>query len=379
MIAVVASALLALAAAQPQRAGAAPQSAAAQSTGPASSFQQIALQARQAREEDRTEDAIRLYGQGVKLKPDWDEGLWNLATLLYEKDSFLEACGVFRRFLARNPKAGPGWAMLGMSEYESRQYSRALEHLEQGVRLGLGGNKEFGLTVYYDTAILLTRFERFDQSLGLLYALIESGGKSDTLADALGLSALRLPLLPTEIPAARRPLIQLAGSAAFEIQVQHYAEAEKLLNELEAKYPDSPGVHFFIGAYLLERRPDDGIKEMEREIEISPSHVPARIRLSEEYLKRGQTDRAIWLGREAVKLAPGDPLTHLILGEALAAGGDTNGAIEELETARDGAPKLDRVHWDLVRIYTAAGRAEDANREKTELEQLGKPDSDAGR
>jgi tetratricopeptide (TPR) repeat protein len=215
--------------------------------------------------------------------------------------------------------------------------------------------------------------------MALQYALIQAGRGKDTLTEPLGLAALRLPLLPAEIPAGRRPLIQLAGSAAYEIQAHQYAEAEKLLGELETKYPDEPGVHFFAGAYLLEHRPDDGIKEMEREIEISPSHVPARIRLSEEYLKRGEKERAIALGREAVKLAPADPLTHLILGEALAASSDTSGAIKELETARDGAPKLDRVHWDLVRAYTAAGRAEDANREKTELENLGKPNPEAGR
>jgi tetratricopeptide (TPR) repeat protein len=378
MIAALASVLLALAAAQPQRSGVAhPPAAHEEET--VSRFQKIAAEAKQAQAEDRVDDAERLYGEGVKLKPDWDEGLWNLATLLYEKDKYFDACDVFRRFLARNPKAGPGWAMLGMSEYESRQYTRALEDLDQAIALGLGGNKDFGLTAYYIAAVLLTRAERFDQSMALQYELIQSGRGEDALVESLGLAALRLPLLPAEIPAARRPLIRLVGAAAYEIQAQHYAEAEKLLDELKAKYPGEPGVHFFVGAYLLEHRPDDGIKEMGREIEISPSHVPARIRLSEESLKRGEKERAIALAWEAVKLAPADPLTHLILGEALAASSDANGAIKELETARDGAPKLDRVHWDLVRAYTAAGRSEDANREKTELENLGKQNPEAGR
>jgi hypothetical protein len=65
----------------------------------------------------------------------------------------------------------------------------------------------------------------------------------------------------------------------------------------------------------------------------------------------------------------------LILGEVLIAKGDVTAGIRELEQARDQAPQTVRAHWDLLRAYTAAGRSDDAKREKEEIEKLNRPGS----
>jgi Flp pilus assembly protein TadD len=142
-------------------------------------------------------------------------------------------------------------------------------------------------------------------------------------------------------------------------------------------YANQPEVHFLIGSYLLGAgaRPEEGIKEMKREIEISPSHVPARIRLAEEYIERQDLDKGISFAQEALKLAPNDAMAHMVLGEGLVAKGDSAGGIKELETARDSSLQEVRIRWDLARAYTAAGRTEDARREKSEIERLGKQDA----
>ena len=230
-------------------------------------------------------------------------------------------------------------------------------------------------TVYYVTAILLTRSEKFDESMALLFSRVASGENTSPLVEPLGLAALRLPFLPAEIPADRREMVHMAGAGALAVEAQRYAEADKLFSELESKYPGQPGVHFLIGAYLLGARPDDGIKEMKREIEISPSHVPARLRLAEEYIKRQDMDDGISFAQEALQLAPRDATAHMVLGEGLIAKGDSAGGIRELETARDSLPEEVRVRWDLVRAYTAAGRTEDASREKGEIERLSRQDA----
>src|ERR1019366_7181041 len=71
-----------------------------------------------ARDENRDDAAIDSYRQALKLKPEWDEGLWYLGTLLYEKENYFEACTVLRGFLARNQENAYGWALLGLSEFE---------------------------------------------------------------------------------------------------------------------------------------------------------------------------------------------------------------------------------------------------------------------
>jgi tetratricopeptide (TPR) repeat protein len=262
--------------------------------------------------------------------------------------------------------------MLGLSEFESHQYTRALDHLQQSEVVGLGDNKNMRTTVFYVTAILLTRSEQFDDSMDYLLARVASGGDTSSLVEPLGLSALRLPLLPAEIPAESKEMIRIAGQAVLALEEQHYADADKLFEQLEASYPDQPGVHFLVGVHLLDSRPDDAIKELKREIEISPSHVPARLRLADLYIKQQNIEVGIHYAQEALKLAPGSASAYMELGEGLIAKGDAAGGIRELEIARNASPDMVRVHWDLVRAYTAAGRTADVDREKSEIERLSK-------
>jgi Flp pilus assembly protein TadD len=63
----------------------------------------------------------------------------------------------------------------------------------------------------------------------------------------------------------------------------------------------------------------------------------------------------------------------MVYGEVLAAKRDFPGAIRELEKAEQIAPQVVRTRFDLLRAYAAAGRTEDANREKEAIEKLRQP------
>ena len=76
------------------------------------------------------------------------------------------------------------------------------------------------------------------------------------------------------------------------------------------------------------------------------------------------------LAREVLKLDAKNAVGHMMLGEALAAKGDSPGAIHELETARLLSPETVRIHWSLLKAYSAAGRKEDASKERAEIEKL---------
>jgi predicted Zn-dependent protease len=234
----------------------------------------------------------------------------------------------------------------------------------------LADRKEMAQSVFYFVAVLRNRFEQYSDSMNLLMAIVKAGQPSDLFIDPLGLSALRLPFLPAEIPGDRRELVRLAGQATLAIDAQRQDEAEKLFTEMLAKYPDEPGVHFLYGAYLMDQRPENGMKQMRRELEISPSNVPARLRMAEQYLKEEKSADALQLAQQAVALEPSSSSARLILGEALLATGDSAEGIAELEKARDQTPDRVRTHWDLLRAYTAAGRPEDAKREKEAIEKL---------
>ncbi len=355
---------------------ASPPGAGAAQTGSAGTgkagFEQLSQAAAQARATNQDAEAITLYQRALKLRPDWDEGLWSLCSLLYENEKYPEARDRLRQFVADQPKAGMGWALLGLSEFQTREYTRALDHLRQGMTLGTG-SPGMARTVFYHAAVLLTRFELYDQSQRLLFDMAGSGEAEAYLVEPLGLATLRLPLLPSEIPAGRREMVRLAGEGAFAVKDQHQDEAENLFRQMVAGYPKESGVHFLYGAFLMEVRPEEGIREMQRELEISPFHVPARVRLAEQYVKEGHADRAVEFAARAVELDPKDASTHLALGEVLAGQGKLADAVRELEAARDLQPDLVKTRWALFRAYTALGRSEDAAKEKADIQKLSQP------
>lgn len=331
-----------------------------------------------AREENRDEEAIRLYRRAVAQHPDSEQGLWFLGTLLYEQQQYPEARDVLRQFMTLRPDAGPGWALLGLSEFETREYRRALNHLQHAMAAGMGDRKELTQTVFKDVTMLLTRFERYDDSLDMVLKMLDTSAKQPDLMEAAGLAGLRLPLLPAEIPPDRRELVGQAGRAVMALQTRHNEEAELEFRRLVTAYPNEPGVHFLYGAYLMGVRQNEAVPELERELEISPTHVLARIRLAEALIAQRDFDRALELAQQAIQLEPKRASAHRMAGEALLAKGQLDDGIKELEVARAGDPAVSRTHWDLVRAYTAAGRKQDAAREKEEIEKLAHSNSSSG-
>jgi len=343
-----------------------------------SGFLELSRAAERARQANRDDEAIRLYQQALKIKPEWDEGLWNLCGLLYEKEKYPEARDLLRRFVADQPKAGMGWALLGLSEFQTREYARALDHFRQAMTYGTGGSKGMAQSVFYYAAVLLTRFEMYDQSQRLLFEMARSGEAESFLVEPVGLAVLRMPLLPAEIPSDRREMVRLAGEGSLAFNDQHHEEAEKLFRQMLADYPNEPGVHFLFGTFLMNLRPEEAVGEMQRELEISPFHVLVRVRLAEEYVKEGKLDMALSLAEEAVRLDPKDASTHLAYGQALIAKGDSSGGIRELESARDEAPDIVKIRLALFRAYSAAGRSADASQEKAAIEKLTLPRAQPG-
>ncbi len=324
-----------------------------------------------------------MYRRAVAEQPESEQGLWYLGTLLYEKQQYAEARDVLRQFVTLRPDAGPAWALLGLCEFQLRAYPRALDHLQRAMAQGMGDRKELIQSVFYNVVVLLTRFERYDESIDMLQRMLANGAANPALAEPAGLAGLRLPLLPSEVPPDRRELVHLAGRAVLDMQTQHYEDAESEFKQLVTNYSNEPGVHYLYGAYLMQLHPNESVAEFEREMEISPSHVLARVRLAEQLIAQRDFDRALTLAQQAIKLDPKRASAHMIAGEALLAKGNAGDGIKELESARDIDSTVVRAHWDLLRAYIAAGRKEDADREKKAIEKLsdrnsqGRP-SDAG-
>lgn len=337
-------------------------------------FKQIAAEAAKAWSEGRDEDALRLSRDGLKRQPGWDDGLWYLGTINYAREDFGEARNELRHYLARNPQKGIGWALVGLCDYKLREYEHASDDLHRALELGLQGRQELAGPVYYYSALLFTRDERFEESAAYLYHLRrnDAGLRVDAPLDLpMGLNALRYAMLPEETPADRVELVRQAGAAVFARYEERRDDAKRILVQLLKQYPNEQGLHFQYGLVLLDEHAAEGVTEMGKVIELSPSNPEPHLSIAQYYIDQGQKDKASASVDGALALDPKLPLAHLLKGEILSASGDLSGAIAELESARSSAPTNSRVLWELMRIYGKAGRKEDAVQIMKELEKLG--------
>lgn len=335
-------------------------------------FERLAKRAAEAREANHLEEAIRLYREAVKIRPSWAEGWWYLGTMLYELDRYAEARSALRRVVSLEPKRGPGWALLGLCEFELREYERSLEHLQRGQSLGLGDNKELTSVVRYHTALLYTRFEQFEAAIQTLFTIARQGSESPSVIEALGLGTLRMPFLPSEMPPEKRERVLMAGRAAYDLGTRRMADAQREFEELVTRYPETPSVHYAYGVFLLEGNPDAALREFRREIEISPDHVPARLQIAFEYIKRNEYASGLPFVEKAVDLAPKLFAARNALGRILLGMGETTQAVKELEAAVRLAPDSPETRFALATAYARAGRKEDAARERAEFVRLDK-------
>jgi len=362
--------------AQASSQGSAPQaqSRAEGAAGKTLSFDEIAASAKKAWDENRDGDAIALSRQGLAKRPGWDAGFWYLGTILYEQDKYREARDNLRHYLALKPKQGVGWALAGLCDYKLREYVRADEELQRAQALGLEGRLELQSSVYYYSALLLTREERYEESAAYLYHLRrkDAGLHVDVqLEIPMGLNALKYALLPEELPADRIELVRQAGAAVFARFEERHDEAKSSFAQLLKQYPDEEGLHYQYGLILLGEHVAAGAGEMEKATELSPSDSAPHISLAQYYLDLEQNDKATAQIDKALELDPASIPARLLKGQLLTVAGDTAAAIAELETTRTMSPGDSQVLWALMRAYHKAGRNLEAQRIVKELETLG--------
>jgi tetratricopeptide (TPR) repeat protein len=349
----------------------------------APAFDNVAASAAAAREAGRLDDAIALYRQGIALRADWDEGRWYLGSSLYERERFGEARDAFAALVARQPTHAGAVGMKGLCEFSLGQHEAALRTLLQARSLGIARSPEIAHVVAYHAGILLTRFGEFEVGYAVLTELSGDNVESPKTIEALGLNLLRMPILPSALPEAKRPLVQLAGRAAFAMGGRRLGDASRLLDELVAAYPREPNVHYARGVLRTTEAPDLALDDFVAELAVSPRHVPARLQLVFELVKRGEAAKAKPYAEEAVRLDPQHFAVHLAMGQVWFETGDLPKAIASFEHGAKLAPGSPQAHFLLARAYARAGRPADAERERAEfrrLEQLkaGQPAERAG-
>ena len=339
---------------------------------PSSAFDAIVKKAAAAKEAGRYDEAIQYYREALKLKPAWFEGRFFLGTLLHDNDRYEEARDEFRRLVQADPKNGLVLALKGLCEFQLKNYERALQELQAARELGISSPDVMSVASY-NLAVLLNRFEQYELAFEVLRDFAGRNKDTQGVIEAFGLSVLRMPMLPSEMPVDRREMILMAGRAGFHQAKGRATPAGRLaFEELVSRYPNAPNVHYAYGVFLVRDQPEAGLEEFRRELRTSPSHFHAMLQIAYELLKEGKYDEARPYAEQAAQLAPNLFAAHHALGRIQFQTGDVDKAIDSLETARRLAPDSPEVRFSLARAYAKAGRAEEAARERAEFIKLDK-------
>lgn len=333
-------------------------------------FDRVVKLGDEARLAERFDEAISFYGQALKIKSKWPDGWWYIGAIFYQKDVYPQARDAFQNVVALEPDRGPAWAMLGLCLFQTGEYERAAAALQRGRSLGVDDNSELAGVVRYHTALLYNRFEYFENAFDILSEFLRVGNDSPKVVQAFGLTILRMPYLPEEIPAAQREKILIAGQAGFNMAARRQPQARAAFDTLLAQYPNDPNIHYSFGVFMLSQDAELALKEFKRELEISPNHFPSMTQMAFEYLKRDQYDDALPLAEKAVQLAPKLYAARNVLGRVLLELGQVDRSIKELEEGVKLAPSSPEMHFALARAYTRAGRKQDAARERETFKKL---------
>ena len=342
----------------------------AQSAARPAPFDDLAARAAQARDEDHLEEALTLYRKAIAARPKWDEGRWYEATLLYELDRHAEAKDAFSEVLRREPSHAGALGLKGLCEFELRQYDDARADLMQARKTGVARSAGIATVVTYHAAILLTRAGEVEVANQMLTEFVSDGTDTPQVIEAFGLNVLRMPRLPSELPADAREQVVTAGHAGYAMAARQVGPARIALDDLVTRYPKTPHVHYARGVFFLTEDSERALADFRRELEISPSHVPARLQIAFEYLKRGEAAQALPFAVDAEKLAPEHFAACLALGQVLLEMNDIPRAIPELEKAAALAPGSPQAQFMLARAYARAGRSADAARARAEFTRL---------
>jgi tetratricopeptide (TPR) repeat protein len=334
-------------------------------------FESLSRSAAAAQQAGNPAAAIPLYEKALQLNPDWNEGRWALSMDYYSSKRFSDAIASLKIWLEQNPNSGTAWAVLGLSEFEMRDYDNALTHLERGDSLGLGASAESVRNAHYHEAILLNRKSEFSRAAKMLSVAAGPGVFEKEITFALGMSFLRIPQLPDDLLVARQRLVQRTGEAAVLLGGSKYDLALPKLKDLVRDFPQEPFLHYVYGSALSSLSMfDEAAAQFEAETLISPQSELPLVELALLNLQRHSTNDAVRPAERSVQLADSSAAAHYVLGRVYLELGRNDLAVQQLSRAADLSPGSPEIHFQLARVYARQNLPEKAAAERALFAQL---------
>jgi tetratricopeptide (TPR) repeat protein len=335
-------------------------------------FDDLAAKATAAREHNEIADAIATYRRAVRVKPDWPEGWWYLGMLQYNMGIYADARDALTRFIKLTPDSGPAFAVRGLCEFETGQYSESAQDIQQGLALGAGNQPRYEDLLRYHQLLLFTLNGEFETALREYAVFAKNGTPTPEILAGVGLAGLRMPMRPQDVDPSQQALVLAAGTAAFTFMAGDTQKGQQQFQDLFRRFPAAPNTHYLYGYLLFANDPDIAIEEFKHELEIVPNSAVAHVMMAWYFLLRNNAAEALPYAQKAATEASSSPSAQLVLGRSLIETGSVTEGINRLNAALKLDPDNLEIHLALVKGYQEQGRKDDAARERLLSKDLAK-------
>jgi tetratricopeptide (TPR) repeat protein len=173
----------------------------------------------------------------AKATPRRLDAWWYLGTSLYELERWADARAAFDRVVRLDKTNGAALAFRGLCTFKQGQYAEALADLLGAKALGVSGNADVGSVARFHAGLAMTRLGQFELALNTIGEFALEGNDAPQIIEALGVAALRMPLLPSEVPGEKREMVMMAGRASYFMAMRLAPAARTAFEELTLRFP----------------------------------------------------------------------------------------------------------------------------------------------
>jgi tetratricopeptide (TPR) repeat protein len=326
-------------------------------------------QAKSAQANNDLPTAIAKYQEILRLDPKLGPAYNNLGALYFREREFRKASEILERGLKADPTMLSASALLGISLYELGDYARARPRLEAALRANPADNnaqlflaKDLNQLGDFEAAAaslrLLAKRQPGNQEVWYLLARMYMNLSEDALGKINAID-------PNSILAH-----QLSGEMMEAMN--NYDGAVVQLKKAVDMAPRQPGSHYKLGgAYEGLSQWDLAAAEYQAELAIDPANCRAQWKLgSIVILKGGDAQEALTFIDKSLALCPALTDAHADRARALLTVGRNADAVPELQTAIKADPSDPRNHFLLAKALRALGRSQEAQAEMQTFSKL---------
>ncbi|MFN8006667.1 MAG: tetratricopeptide repeat protein [Terriglobia bacterium] len=294
--------------------------------------------------------AEKVYLEAAQSFPLQSEVFKRLGLIYQTELKFNESIDSFQKVLKQAPQYPEVNFYLGLSYLGLNQYEKAIEAFEKE----LEANPKYRRARYFE-AVAYRSMNRHADALRQYEILLQQDPTDKKVLFQLIklLKASTLEALNQLGDLDANSVYMMVFKAESYVEGERYPEAVQKYNEVLAKDPNFPGIHFALGeCYYKKVDYANAEQELRLALKEDPYHPMANFYLADILIKNQKMPDAIPRLETVVTSAPLFMLGYLELGKCYMATGRTEDALKLLLKAVELQPKEKMVHYQLAQAYT---------------------------